>query len=108
MLVRANVTLLTTPLLSIFLQVFAFLFSERVEQVLAVKVLITAQCSASTLDIRKSDCQTEAGVELFTTVMCCLFSLFSDSLTLPSFTFHILPLLVWPQVQATGDNIAGV
>ena len=89
-----------------FLEAIAVLFSERVEQVLAVKVLITAQCSAATLEIRKSHRQTEAGAELFKAVMCCFFFPFSDSLTLPSFTVSLLLLLAWPQVQATGDNIS--
>ena len=88
------------------LPAIAVLFSERVEQVLAVKVLITAQCSAATLDIRKSHCETEAGVELFKAVMCCLFFPFSGSLTLPGFTIHILLLLVWPHIQAAGVNIS--
>ena len=106
MLVCANVTLFMKPLISIFLHAIAVLFSERVEQLLPVKVLITAQCSFATLDIRKSHCETEAGTELFTAAMCCFFSPLSDSLTLPSFTIAILLLLVWPQVKATGVNIA--
>ena len=107
MLVCANIlnTFYEATNMYVSLQAIAVLFSERVEQVLAVKILITAQCSAATLDIRKSHRQTEAGTELFTAAMCCLFSPLSDSFTLPSFTIAILLLLVWPQVQAAGVNI---